>query len=201
MNMTETPLTNSTLLRCFKRQCLYCGKPFTTTVGRQKYCFNCGGIYRAGRLKTETSVCQFCGVEFRHTPRSSGIYCSPKCGGMDIMANRMPYKETSIEKIIKEKLIENNISFKQQEPIETISVVDFYLPTYKTVIYCDGDYWHSSEGTRAKDDLQSEALTQHGYKVFRFNEEGIKNTPDKLVGYVKDYILNYNYRYRSELNI
>lgn len=65
-------------------------------------------------------------------------------------------KNTSIELKVKKQLEENNISFKYQmykfdRKNKCGYIFDFYLPKYKMVIECDGDYWHSLPKMKIRD--------------------------------------------------
>lgn len=100
---------------------------------------------------------------------------------------------TSIELKIEKELRKRNISHKKQIPLITKTVVDFYLPWYKVVIYCDGSFWHKSEWARKqrvleKDRKQVKILTDNGYKVFRFPETEINTSPKKCVDKIVKYI-------------
>ena len=102
-----------------------------------------------------------------------------------LSSGKMPNKETSIEKEIERELKKRKIKYRKQEALCKISVVDFYLPELKTVIYCDGDYWHRLPGCKEKDERQNKVLKDEGYKVFRFWESEIhkssKNCIDKII--------------------
>lgn len=104
-------------------------------------------------------------------------------------------RRTEIEIKIKKALLESGFIFQEQIPLEEITVVDFYLPTYKIVIYCDGDYWHKGEWVKKhnvirKDNWQNKVLESRGYKVFRFSETDINISPEKCVNLVSQFILN-----------
>jgi len=51
--------------------------------------------------------------------------------------------KTSIEVKMENFLIDNNILYEYNKKIGRF-YVDFYLPLYKLVIECDGDYWHAN---------------------------------------------------------
>ncbi len=85
-------------------------------------------------------------------------------------------KDTTIEKMIEKELCKNNINYEKQVIIEGISSVDFYLPEYKIIIQCDGDYWHNLPGKKEKDSKQDFCYKSKGYKVFRFWEHDIRKS-------------------------
>lgn len=104
--------------------------------------------------------------------------------------NNLPkkFKDTSIEIKIKEELIKRNIEFKQNYPLENIANVDFYLPIYKTVIECDGCFWHGCpehnpewDKRIEKDKTKTEKLVQSGYTVYRFWEHEINKSPKECI--------------------
>ena len=91
-------------------------------------------------------------------------------------------KETYIEKLIRQELEKRKIQFKQeylaQAPFLT---VDFFLPQYKLLIYCDGKYWHKKDNRRKQDYVINAKLRRAGYKVIRFWEDQIKRDPTKCI--------------------
>lgn len=140
--------------------------------------------YRTDRIYSIDSVCIICGNPFKTTPeavkRGGGNVCSDKCHGIRA-AKLTPKKKTSIEVAIENELILCGIEYVEQYPLCGITVVDFYIPSTKTVIYCDGDYWHSIPKRVKSDKLQNKVLTENGYKVFRFSETDIKRSPAECV--------------------
>ena len=106
------------------------------------------------------------------------------------------FKDTSIEKKIKEILIKYNILFKQNVPIKGIANVDFYLYNLNIIIQCDGCYYHGCpehhpEITRTKerDSIQTQKLTDAGFKVFRFWEHEINKSPEECINRIKHFLL------------
>lgn len=100
---------------------------------------------------------------------------------------------TSIELKMEKELRKRSIYYKKQFPLLNRTVVDFYLPKHKVVIYCDGTFWHSSkwaekQGVKEKDRKQNKILIANGYKVFRFPEMEINQSPKKCVDKVIKYI-------------
>ncbi len=113
---------------------------------------------------------------------------------LGLLSSRRPGIEIKINKA----LLESGFIFQEQAPLEEITIVDFYLPKYKIVIYCDGDYWHKGEWAKKhnvirKDNWQTKVLESKGYKVFRFSETEINNSPEECVNLVRYFIFhNYN---------
>lgn len=74
-------------------------------------------------------------------------------------------KKSSLELRLKHMLDAYNIKYKQEYVLkenEIIHSYDFYLPTYKILIDCDGEYWHSylsdPDGDRVRDDYDDVRL-------------------------------------------
>jgi len=102
-------------------------------------------------------------------------------------------RRTTIELKVRGALLRANFKFKEQVPLKEITVVDFYLPEYNIVIYCDGDYWHKGGWAKKhkvpnKDKWQTKILENEGYKVFRFSETEIERSADNCIELVKDHI-------------
>jgi very-short-patch-repair endonuclease len=86
-------------------------------------------------------------------------------------------RDTSIEKLIENKLLFNNITYIKQYPYE-LGVADFWLPEYNIIIECDGDYWHSLPHIKTKDVKKTEWLQDNEYLVYRLSEKAIlSNSP------------------------
>ena len=117
-----------------------------------------------------------------------------------ITSGLLSSRRTEIEIKIKKSLLESGLMFQEQVPLEEITVVDFYLPKHKIVIYCDGDYWHKGEWAKKhnvirKDNWQNKVLESRGYKVFRFSEIDINISPEKCIDFVNCFILNNHEQY------
>jgi very-short-patch-repair endonuclease len=52
---------------------------------------------------------------------------------------------------------------------------DFYVPSRRLVIECDGTYWHNLPGIREKDMRRDAWLRSNGYEVLRLSDVEIKN--------------------------
>ncbi|MBI3273771.1 MAG: DUF559 domain-containing protein [Candidatus Colwellbacteria bacterium] len=110
-----------------------------------------------------------------------------------ITSGLLSSRRTEIELKIKEALLRTNLKFEEQIPLKEVTVVDFYLPEYGIVIYCDGDYWHRGEWAKKhkvpnKDKWQTKILENSGHKVFRFSETEINNSADQCINLVKNHI-------------
>lgn len=110
-----------------------------------------------------------------------------------ITSGLLSSRRTEIEVKTREALLKTNLKFREQVPLENITVVDFYLPENNIVIYCDGDYWHRGEWAKKhrvinKDNWQTKTLENKGYKVFRFSETEINASTDRCISLVQNYI-------------
>lgn len=95
------------------------------------------------------------------------------------------FKDTSIELKIEAELKKQNINYQKQVPLCKIAIVDFYLPEHKTVIQCDGDYWHNKSGAKEKDERQDKVLILNGFNVHRFWEHEINESAEKCISTTK----------------
>lgn len=83
-------------------------------------------------------------------------------------------KKTSLEAAVERLLILLGVEFCYQEAIGAY-FVDFYIPTRRLVIECDGGYWHSLPGAAERDAVRDTVLTAQGYTVLRLPEHEIKS--------------------------
>lgn len=117
-------------------------------------------------------MCRYCKKEFE-IPRSDlnrgrGTYCSRRCfvsyGGSSLLELKME-KALTLSKL----KFEREVKFKRFH-------VDFLLQNYKTVIECDGEFWHLLPKVVDRDKRKDILLQSLGYKVLRFTG----NELDKL---------------------
>lgn len=80
---------------------------------------------------------------------------------------------TSIERAVAEELTRLDIKFEQQV-IFKYYVADIYLPGHRTIIECDGDYWHSTPEMKAHDKKRDRWLAGNGFAVIRLKECDIR---------------------------
>lgn len=86
-------------------------------------------------------------------------------------------KESSLEKITRKWLQENNIEFIAQYYINleggNYTKVDFYIPDVNICLYVDGNYYHLLSNVKRCDADQNRILPQMGYDVIRITETEI----------------------------
>jgi len=121
-----------------------------------------------------------CGKEFElaqsRIEEGRGRFCSQACF--------LRYSgETSIERLLREELERRGEPFYQQVAFNRFHV-DFVLPRLKAVIECDGEYWHRHPNVIARDQRKDEYLASLDYRVFRFTESEIRDSPSNCVNHV-----------------
>ncbi len=115
-------------------------------------------------------VCKNCNKKFE-IPRSDlnrgrGTYCSRKCF--------VSYKGSSLLELKMEKALTlAKIKFKREVKFKRFHV-DFLLEKYKTVIECDGEYWHLIPKIMERDKRKDILLQSLGFKVLRFTGSELK---------------------------
>ncbi len=60
------------------------------------------------------------------------------------------------------------VKFRRQFPVDR-HILDFYSPEYKLGIEADGGQHYSDEG-KAKDELRTGKLAEHGIQILRFSD-------------------------------
>jgi G:T-mismatch repair DNA endonuclease (very short patch repair protein) len=83
-----------------------------------------------------------------------------------------PFKDTSIERIMQQALVEEGIAFDKHVPLP--GQPDFFIKP-DLCIFCDGDYWHHYPTGKENDPKITAELISKGYKVLRFWEHDIHN--------------------------
>lgn len=117
-------------------------------------------------------------------------------------------KDTSIEKILEQELINENINYSKPEFIIEFlpGKPDFVIPRFKVAIFCDGDFWHGRNIDKQKfssnekfweakirrnierDSEVNEFLIAKGWKVLRFWEDDLRNNLSGCMTQIKAYL-------------
>lgn len=89
---------------------------------------------------------------------------------------------TSIEIKMKKQLQGMGWEFKQQFPMYYGRfIVDFYIPKYRMIIECNGEYWHRLPERIDRDKRLEEFAKEHGFRIiFVWENEINKNVHDAL---------------------
>lgn len=95
-------------------------------------------------------------------------------------------KETNIEKLIEAELQFRHIQHEKQVAICGF-IVDFYVPEYRLIIECDGDYWHNLPGRQVRDRMKDATWKFQGFKVYRFWEHEINTSPAACVNKIVEF--------------
>lgn len=80
----------------------------------------------------------------------------------------------SIERIVQQELEESQVDFIYEQPFGKYSL-DFYIPSLKLDIECDGDYWHNRPGAKEHDAKRDEFVRSKGVEVVRITETTINS--------------------------
>lgn len=115
--------------------------------------------------------------------------------------NRMPFLNTSIEKILAKELTRRNISFIPQYNLDNKFACDFAIPECKLIIECDGDYWHVNPlksnpnhldkrqiKNLNRDKFKDEYIRRKGWIILRFFESDIKSSVVNCVDQIENQI-------------
>lgn len=156
------------------KYCLQCGARIETQPSKQLLVKFCSKKCADDHTRDYVSrICQHCKKEFQipssSVNRGGGLFCSWQCF--------KKYRgETSIEKKIRECLEQFHIKFRQEAKIGRYHA-DFLIENTKIIIECDGIYWHSLEHARKRDVRKNAFLKEKGYRIYRFPEEEINQSP------------------------
>lgn len=156
------------------RVCLNCSKSVETYNYDLQFCsHSCYRELQHQKLDeqgfTLGRLCPVCGVEIDNRFSQT---CSVSCGRTHTYLNG-EYRETSIEKIVREFFVRQRIAFRAQVPVGPF-IADFLLSD-KTVVECDGDYWHSLPEMIRRDRRKDYYLKKSGLTVIRLSETSIRS--------------------------
>jgi len=96
--------------------------------------------------------------------------------------------ETGIERKVEWVLRQLRVEYQQEKAIRGVGLVDFYLPAYRLVVECDGDYWHNLPGAKWKDMRRDATLRKRGIEVLRLTEHDINSNLRGCFAAIKDKI-------------
>lgn len=185
VHMLENPSNPRNKVEC---RCETCGKAFSIWPSHlQREGYNLGRFcsrpckYAWQRtirgeehpLDTKiTCICQWCQREYRAKKvyLNTTKFCSRSCQGAWMV--RHTQSPTSIEISIKSLLDNLGIDYTEQEPMSSFSC-DFFIPSARLVIECDGDYWHSLPKAKARDKRKDKWLAENNYNIVRLPEHKI----------------------------
>lgn len=95
------------------------------------------------------------------------------------------FRDTGIELRVEAELQKRGINYQKQVPLCKVAIVDFYLPEYRIIIQCDGDYWHNRNGSKERDLRQDAVLTFNGFNVYRFWEHEINESVENCINGIR----------------
>ena len=115
-------------------------------------------------------ACEVCGTVRYVKPSLVSRFraCSKRCAGS--LAN---HRSSSLETATKAALDIMGEVYEAQARFEWYSV-DFYIPSRRLVIECDGSYWHSLPKQVRLDKSKDTYLRNRGYTIVRLEEADIR---------------------------
>ena len=94
------------------------------------------------------------------------------------------FKNSSIEIKMQKELDKRNIVYEKHKPLIGKFAVDLFIQP-NIVIECDGSYWHNRQDMKEKDAMRNIELKEKGYKVYRFWDHEINESPEKCINKIK----------------
>ncbi len=165
--------------REYKKICKGCGIEFETSRRDVKFHNKeCYKLYNRGKNHHSYGIKHT--EELKQKRREATI--------KQLSSGKMPNKKTSIEIALGEELDRVGVKYESNVALCNVGVVDFLLSDYDIIIQADGIYWHSSDKVKKRDATQDLVFSFNGYKVFRFWEDKIKESPKKCINKVLKYI-------------
>lgn len=169
-----------------EKVCLMCNKHFfvwPSHSGFSKFCSKkCSDDSKRDYV---SRICRKCKKKF-DLPRSDvnrgrGNFCTYKC----FLKYRGP---STLEEKMERALSLAGIKFQREVKFKRFHA-DFLIEDKKTIIECDGEYWHMNSKIQQRDKRKEKLLNRLGYIVFRFSGTSIaKFSDDVLATKVKDMI-------------
>ena len=144
--------------------CKQCRRIFTKPPSVAKLTHYCSkACHDLAMSDFEVHTCAQCLKEFKiptwETKKGKGKFCSRECF---IKFNG----ESSLEEKVRKYLESKHITFQQEVKFAKYRA-DFLLTGTKTIIECDGEFWHLRPQSKIRDKRKDKYLQGLGYKVFR----------------------------------
>lgn len=160
------------------KACPQCGTHFVVPLSWDKLRKFCSEKCRDDAVRDYvSSVCKKCGKTFElprgDLERGRGNFCTYRC----YLTYRGP---STLEEKMEKSLNMVGIRYEREIKFKRFHV-DFLLRDIKTVIECDGEYWHLMPEIQERDRRKDELLKNLGYKIYRFSGHEIyKFTEEEL---------------------
>lgn len=162
--------------------CKQCGGKFAKPPSVAKLTHYCSKACQdLGMSEFEIHTCAQCKKQFKipmwEVRNGKGKFCTRECF---IKFNG----ESSLEEKVRKYLESKQIPFQQEVKFGRYRA-DFLLTGTKTIIECDGEFWHLRPQSKIRDKKKDEYLHNLGYQVFRLTgrqinehfEESINSLP------------------------
>ena len=126
-------------------------------------------------------ICEWCEQAYEVSPCFVGKtrFCSMSCLGSHSV-RMQGGRRSSIEIAIEAVLEALGVEYEAQHRIGKW-LCDFYIPSARLVIECDGSYWHSLPKNAERDTRKDRYLKKRGYEVVRLREKDINEDPLKAL--------------------
>ena len=109
------------------------------------------------------------------------------------------YGTSKLEKKFAKEFLEK-LGIKYEEQFEAKDIkrfYDFYLPDYRVLLECDGDFYHSygkvyeemnpmQKRNARVDEIKNEWAALHGYPLIRIWEHDINENPEKVLDMLRE---------------
>lgn len=154
---------------------------------KEKMIENGSGNWKKAIIKK----CLNCDAPFKFHKGVKEFYCCTKC----YLSHEEKF--TTIEQKIAQLLDKNKISYERQFCLHGF-YYDFLIPSIKTIIECDGDYWHGNpekyevlseiqKHHKQRDRLKTHIAKKHDFTLLRFWENQIN---DEIEGVENEILSN-----------
>jgi very-short-patch-repair endonuclease len=155
----------------------FCSKPCAANLRRL-----ITGSDHPGYIPRVTRLCDWCKQPYEVRPvrltQGLGMYCSKACNGHAQIYALRRIRVSGLEISFRDALDRRGLTYEHGCRIGRWNV-DFYLPDFRLVVECDGDYWHSFPDAIVRDKRKTDELITMGYRVIRLPEWFILRSPDR----------------------
>lgn len=188
--------------RCFNRMItcgsLECRKKLNKEWTYSKSCPKCGK-----NICWNANKCHSCVSKGKNNPFYGKVHTfeTKKNFKLSRAKQIIPIKDTQIELKIQDFLRTLHIEFTAHYYTKEITHAyqcDIIIPSSKTILECDGDYWHGNpnkypvlselqQKQREKDEIRTKELQERGFRVIRLWESYIKKMDVNILNNIIRY--------------
>ena len=159
---------------------LFSKEEYKNDTGRKFKCLLCGEEFKSEGTCTYKKEHKNQNGTYT-TLQAHNIYC-PHC--INVYSKKEKEVFEFVKSIYNGEILENHKGMFPNKQME----LDIYLPSLSLGIEFDGEYWHSKEGVKERDEKKNQLCDEKGIKLLRIREEDWDNNRQSVKEKIKEFL-------------